>query len=131
MSLLSLFCSTTDLETGLAKVSLSLDSGEGREAGMCVLGTSLGGGRERGGGGQSRSQLSALGFDARAGEASLQGPGQSLALREAEVAGPSGLQSPSLNLGLGPAPQHLRDLSLLICRMSPGSTLEGSCEAWQ
>lgn len=94
-------------------------------------GTSLGGGRERGGGGQSRSQLSALGFDARAGEASLQGPGQSLALREAEVAGPSGLQSPGLNLGLGPAPQHLRDLSLLICRMSPGSTLEGSCEAWQ
>lgn len=93
--------------------------------------TSLGGGRERRGGGQSSSQLSALGFDARAGAASLQGPSQSLALREAEVAGPSGLQSPGLNMELGPAPQHLHDLSLLICQMSLGSTLEGSCEAWQ
>lgn len=109
---------------GLNDVELNDPESVGRE-------TSLGGGRERGGGRRSSSRLSALGFDARAGAASLQGPGQSLALREAEVAGPSGLQSPGLNLRLGPAAQHLHDLSLLICQMSPGSSLEGSCEAWQ
>lgn len=38
---------------------------------------------------------------------------------------------PGLNLGIGPARQHLCNLSPLICQMGQGSTLEGSCEAWQ
>lgn len=33
--------------------------------------------------------------------------------------------------GAWPSPRHLSNLSLIICQMSPGSTLEGSCEAWQ
>lgn len=47
------------------------------------------------------------------------------------MAGPAGLQPLDLNWWLGPVPQHLRDLSLLTGQMGQGSTLEGSCEAWQ
>lgn len=96
-------------------------------------GGSLGGeGRGGGGrGGSSSCQLSAPRFAAKTEAAAPRGPGQSLALEEAEVVGPLDVQSPALNLGLGPARQHLRDLSLLICQKSQESILEGSCEAWQ
>lgn len=83
------------------------------------------------GGGRSSRQLSAPGLVAKAGAAAPWGPGLSLALGDTEEAGSFSLQSPGLNLGLGPGPQHLRDLSLLICRMGQGSAWEGSCEAWQ
>lgn len=91
-------------------------------------GASLGG---RGGGGQSSSQLSAPGSPAKAGAASPQGPGLSLALREVEGHSLPACSPWDLNWEPGPVPQHLCDLPLLICYMGQGSMSEGSCEAWQ
>lgn len=89
-----------------------------------------GGGASLGGGGRSSHQLSPPGFAARARAAASQSPGLSLALGEAEVAGPPGMKSPGLNAGLGPAPRHLQ-ISVSSSVMGQGTTLEGSCETWQ